>query len=141
MMIAVRILLLLIGGACAGALTSAGYFAVVSSLGMINRTAVVTKTTRWLVCYEEIMAAGAILGNLWIVFGWRIPLGCVGIVLYGTFAGMFTGLFVVSLAETAKALPIFMRRSRIKIGLGWIILMIGVGKAVGHLLYYFVLYR
>lgn len=33
-------------GLCAGALTAAGYFALITSVGMINRAAAVTGTTK-----------------------------------------------------------------------------------------------
>ena len=133
--------ILIMFGTSAGALTAAGYFAVINSIGLINRVAAVTKTTKYIFYYEEIIIAGAIIGNILSLFDIRINLGITGIILLGAFAGMYVGLFVVSLAETTKVMPIFVRRVRIGGGLGIIVLMIALGKAVGHLIYYLILYR
>ena len=35
-------------------------------------------------------------------------IGLIIIIIFGTIAGMFVGLFVVSLAETMKVIPIFL---------------------------------
>ena len=44
--------ILIMFGTSAGALTAAGYFAVINSIGMINRVAAVTKTTKYIFYYE-----------------------------------------------------------------------------------------
>lgn len=136
-----KIVMLAVFGAAAGGLTAAGYFAVITSIGLINRVADVSHTKQRLLLFEEAIIFGAVAGNILSVF----PIGGIFssggfIVLYGVVAGMFIGLFVVCLAETTKVLPIFLRRVRIGDGLGIIILMIGLGKAVGQLIYYLVLY-
>lgn len=86
------------------------------------------------------MLFGAVAGTLLSVFEVSLPVGDFGLIIYGLFAGMFVGLLVVSLAETLKALPIFIRRVRIGSGLGIVILMVGLGKSVGHLVYYLLIY-
>lgn len=136
-----KIVLLAVFGAAAGGLTAAGYFAVITSIGLVNRVADVTHTKQHLLLYEEVIVAGATVGNILSVFqvgGIFVSGGFI--VLYGVVAGMFIGLFVVCLAETTKVLPIFLRRMRLGDGLGIIILMIGLGKAVGQIIYYLVLY-
>lgn len=120
--------------------TAAGYFALITSVGMINRAAASTGTTKSIFFYEECLLFGVVTGNCLSMFNISIDIGTAGIVMYGVFSGMFIGLLVVSLAETLKALPIFIRRVRIGSGLGIIILMIGLGKAAGHIIYYFFLY-
>lgn len=150
---------LLVFGLCAGLLTATGYFAVITAIGLINRMAAVTDTRKYLILYEEMIILGAVLGTIVAVFDIRLPIGgitgvcadgspflsmllmdvVVGFV--GIISGMYVGLFVVCLAETTKALPVFLRRVRIGAGLGVIILMMGIGKAVGQLIYYLILYR
>lgn len=132
-------------GLSAGAITATGFFAVITAVGLINRVAAVTKTTDRLLLYEEIIIVGAVLGTILSIMdvsinGSLYMAGEVLLALVGVLSGMYVGLFVVSLAETSKALPIFIRRVRIGAGLGLIILMIGIGKAIGHLIYYLVLY-
>lgn len=145
---------LVLFGLAAGAITAAGFFAVVTAVGIVNRVAAVTKTTGSLILYEEVLVWGAVVGTVLSLFDIKLPgsimsgvaeewvqwIVMLGVALIGVVAGMYVGLFVVSLAETTKALPIFIRRVRIGAGLGLVILMIGLGKAVGELIYYFVLY-
>ncbi len=137
-------ILLGLWGLSAGVLTSAGLFAVFNSIGMINRAADVTKTRQRLLLYEDCVVVGAILGNSMSFMEFQLYIsnfiGLIIIVIFGTIAGMFVGLFVVSLAETMKVIPIFFRRFKVGAGLGIIILMIGLGKAVGHIIYYLFLY-
>lgn len=150
---------LIVFGLCAGLLTATGYFAVITAIGLINRMAAVTDTRKYLLLYEEMIILGAVLGTIVAVFDIRLPIGeitgacddgslllCtlimyVAVGFVGIISGMYVGLFVVCLAETTKALPVFLRRVRIGAGLGVIILMIGMGKAVGQLIYYLILYR
>ena len=140
MMGALKIFLEALFGLGAGTLTAAGYFAIITSVGLINRVADVTHSKNHLLLYEEMIIWGVILGNAVFIFDIHVPAAAVGAVIFGLLSGMFIGLLVVCLAETTKALPIFIRRVRIGTGLGVIILMVGLGKAVGHLLYYFFLY-
>ena len=103
-------------GLAAGAVTAAGYFALITSVGMINRAAASTGTTKSIFFYEECLLFGVVTGNCLSMFNISIDIGTAGIVMYGVFSGMFIGL------------------------LGIIILMIGLGKAAGHIIYYFFLY-
>lgn len=50
------------------------------------------------------------------------------------------GSFAVCLAETVKAIPVLVRRTRIAGGLGWAVLCIALGKGIGSLVYYLRLY-
>lgn len=127
-------------GACAGSITAAGLFAVISSVGIINRIADVSNTKEYLLFYEEVTIIGAVLGNIVWIFDVHMPLGQVGVLLYGLLSGMFIGLFLVSLAETIKGLPVFIRRVRIGTGLGVVVVAIALGKLLGHIIYYFKLY-
>jgi stage V sporulation protein AB len=136
-----KLLLEILFGFSAGSLTAAGFFAVVTSVGMINRIADVSNTKQHIILLEEMIIWGAAAGNIYSLFPLKLPIGIVGVVLYGLASGMFIGLFSVSLAENVKALPIFIRRVRIGKGLGMVILMIGLGKSVGHLIYYLFLYK
>ncbi len=127
-------------GVAGGSFTAAGLFAVINSIQIINRIADVTNTKNIITFYEEVVIFGAIIGNTLWILGVHIPLGFAGSVLFGLFSGMYIGLFLVSLAEMVNSLPIFLRKVRIGKGLGFIVLAIGLGKAAGHLLYYFFLY-
>ena len=131
---------LLLFGLAAGLITATGLFALISSVGLINRFADVSNTCNKLMLYEEMIILGAVLGNIVYIFDAEIYLGMAGCLIYGLIAGIFIGCFLICLAETMKSLPIFIRRVRISDGLGFIILAVAAGKAFGHLLYYLKLY-
>lgn len=140
-MLILKITGLLIIGLASGAVTAAGLFALISSIGLINRYADVTDTKEHIILYEEMIIAGAGIGNIWFIFDLPFHVGAIGLLIYGIVAGIFIGTFLVCLAETVKALPILTHRVRIKQGLGFAVLFIAIGKSVGHLIYYLVLYR
>lgn len=131
---------LIITGIASGLITATGLFALISSIGLVNRYADVTDTKEHIILYEEMIIAGAGAGNIWFIFEFPFHVGVAGLLVYGLVAGMFIGTFLLCLAETVKALPILTHRVRIKKGLGFVILFIAIGKCVGHLIYYLVAY-
>lgn len=136
-----KMVAVIIFGLSAGAITSAGVFSLISSIGLINRYADVTETQNKILLYEECLILGAALGNVIFIFNWRIPMGRLGCVAVGLISGMFIGTFLICLAETVKGLPIFVKRSHISYGIGFMVLSIAAGKAMGHLIYYLYLYK
>lgn len=139
-MFCIKIIMEIFIGIAAGSITASGLFAVINSIQIVNRIADVTHTVNCILYYEDIIIYGAIVGNLLWILDIHISLGITGVIIYGLFSGMYIGLFLVSLAEMVNSLPVFLRRMRIAKGLGIIVLAIGMGKAVGHLVYYFLLY-
>ena len=63
-----------------------------------------------------------------------------GCIIFGLISGIFIGTFLISLAETVKALPIFVHRAKAGTGLGFIVAAIAAGKALGQLVYYLYMY-
>lgn len=129
--------ILCIGG---GGLAAAGIFALITTVGIVNRYAKVTHTSRHLRLYEEMIIWGASLGNLWLLLEVPISLGTAGAMIFGLMAGVYVGSFAVCLAENIKAIPVFVRRTRMASGLGWLILALALGKGIGGLIYYLYLY-
>lgn len=129
--------ILCIGG---GGLAAAGIFALITTVGIVNRYAKVTHTSRHLRLYEEMIIWGASLGNLWLLLEVPILLGTAGAMIFGLMAGVYVGSFAVCLAENIKAIPVFVRRTRMASGLGWLILALALGKGIGGLIYYLYLY-
>lgn len=132
-------------GFCGGLVTSAGYFAVINSIGMINRAASVTRTRDDIMIYEDMIVLGVMSGTFLSLYDGIFELpsaaGIASVLIYGLTAGMFIGLFAVSLAENIKAIPIFVKRINVSSGIGAVVVSIALGKAVGHILYYTCLYR
>ncbi|MGN0316353.1 MAG: stage V sporulation protein AB [Lachnospira sp.] len=128
-------------GLGAGVVTSAGLFALISSIGLINRYAYVTESTDRIMLYEEMIILGATAGNLMYVFDISVPVGLIGCMIFGVISGIYVGTFLVCLAENIKGIPVFAHRLRLKDCLGFLILCIAAGKMVGELVYYIYLYK
>ncbi len=132
-------ILLAVIGIGAGAVTAAGYFAVIAAVGVVTRFAEYTKTASKIRLYEGVLCLGAIVGNALLIFkpdfslwkGILVPLGLV--------CGMFTGCFLLSLAEAVKGLPVFLRKGKIQKGISAILIFLALGKTVGSI-YYFCCY-
>lgn len=135
----IRYLFLILCGLGAGAGLAGGFFALIIALGIISRFAHQTKTAKHILLYENVVAAGGIFGNLWYLFEWRLPLGILGQVLYGSFAGLFVGAWAMALTEIIDTIPIFMRRIYLRKGLVWIVWGLAVGHSAGGLLYYYLM--
>ena len=67
-MLILKIAGLIAVGAAAGLVTATGLFALISSIGLINRYADVTDTKEHIMLYEEMIIIGAGLGNIWNIF-------------------------------------------------------------------------
>lgn len=124
-------------GICAGAITAAGVFALITMLGIINRFAVVTRTASFLLKYENIIILGITVGNILSLYRIILPGGSLGIGIFGILIGIYVGCFAVALAEVVQVIPVLARRSRLKNGLGIIMIGLALGKSIGGIFYYF----
>ena len=120
-------------GAMSGVFTAAGLFALITSVGVINRYADVSGTSRHVFLYEECIIIGATAANAVYVLGITVRIGMTGCIIFGLISGIFIGTFLISLAETVKALPIFVHRAKAGTGLGFIVAATAAGKALGQL--------
>lgn len=120
-----------------GFIVAAGVFALVSSVGVITRLAGVTHTGKYVRLYEDSVIFGATLGNLISIYNFGIPVGLVGISVYGICAGIYVGVLALSLAESINATAIFSRRAMLKRGLAFIVFAIALGKGAGSFLMFF----
>ena len=130
------VLIIALFGLGAGAITAGGYFAVVTTVGVVTRFAQYTNTAKRIRLYESLIMAGAISGNILFVFGPRLRIWGGAMAAFGLFAGIFTGCFLMSLAETVKGVPIFIRRARLTMGLRFLIIVLALGKSVGSFFYF-----
>ncbi len=133
-------------GSCAGGFTAAGLFAVINSIGVLNRIAYVTGIQNRTNLLENMVVIGAVIGNIWWIFDISVFRSAsqtclIAAIIISVFSGMYIGLFLVCLAEAMKALPLFLRKIRISKVIGLLILSIAVGKCVGELFYFLVLYK
>lgn len=119
-----------------GAATAGGYFAIIATVGVITRFAQYSHTAGKIRFYELMIICGAALGNAAFVFMPPIAIPVWLIVPAVLFMGVFTGCFLVSLAEALKGIPIFVRRVKLTLGLSCIIVFFALGKGIGGLFYF-----
>ena len=86
-------------GAMSGVFTAAGLFALITSVGVINRYADVSGTSRHVSLYEECIIIGAMAANAVYVLGITVRIGMTGCIIFGLISGIFIGTFLISLAE------------------------------------------
>ncbi|MDF2542772.1 MAG: hypothetical protein K0S47_2490 [Herbinix sp.] len=126
-------ILLFFTGISAGVIISGGLFAFITMIGVVTRLVSRTKTAKSEKFYEDVVILGATMGNLMYVYELRIPLGVVGLILFGVFPGIYVGCLAVALAETAQTIPIFANRVKLKVGMPIIVLSMALGKCLGAL--------
>lgn len=131
-------ILLSLFGFASGIAIAAGTFAFIIMIGIIPRVIGRSHTGEHILCYENAVLLGGIIGNILSVFlDIRIPLGRPLLIIFGFCAGIFVGSVAVALAEILQALPIFFRRVKIKEGLPWLMIFMALGKMVGGFFYFF----
>lgn len=136
-MIGQYILIILIGVG-GGLIISAGVFALIAATGMVTRLAAKTHTGKHVRVYEDFIMLGGVLFNLWWIFGFKFNItGGLGIfveIIVGIVQGIFVGCLAVSLAEALNATAVFARRVKLRLGVGIIVAMAGVGKIIAGLI-------
>lgn len=124
-------------GVTGGILVASGMYALVTTLGIINRIAQDTHTARDIMLYEECVIWGATAGNVISVFSLGLPGGGAGLVAFGLIGGIYAGCLAIALAEIIKTIPVFIMRTGITKGFGFVMLMMALGKGIGGIIYFF----
>ena len=133
---AVQILMAVIG-LSAGMVVAGGLFSFISGLGVISDFADRTHTGEYIMLYEDSVALGGILGNLFFIYQIEIPYGAWLVPIFGLFGGIFVGCWSMALAEILDVVPIFVRRVKLLRGIQYVILGVALGKGLGALLFFF----
>ena len=121
-------------GLSAGMVVAGGVFSFIVELGVISDFADRTHTGNHILIYEDMVAAGAILGNLFQIFEVNLPGRMIFLAIYGLFGGIFVR--AMALAEILNVFPIFMRRARIVRYLAVFVVMVALGKGIGAGLFF-----
>ena len=130
-------LLMGVTGLCSGLAVAGGLFALIIALGVVADFADRTHTARYILWYEDAVAAGGILGNLMSVYAISLPLGRLGAGVFGIFAAVFVGAWAMALTEIINIIPIFARRLDLRRGLELLVLSMALGRTIGSLLFYY----
>lgn len=132
-------ILLALTGLSAGILVSGGMYALITTLGIINRIAQDTHTAGDILLYEECVIWGATVGNVLFVFDIAVPWGTAALIGFGLIGGIYAGCLAIALAEVIKTIPVYIMRTGLTTGFGIIILLMALGKGIGGMIYFFLL--
>ena len=130
-------ILMAVIGLSAGMVVAGGLFSFISGLGVISDFADRTHTGEYIMLYEDSVALGGILGNLFFIYQIEIPYGAWIVPIFGLFGGIFVGCWSMALAEILDVFPIFVRRVKLLRGIQYVILGVALGKGLGAFLFFF----
>lgn len=128
-----NLILCLIG--LSGAIAIAGaVFAFITMIGIIPRFASRTNTAKNIMFYEDMVTLGGAFGNILLLYKIEIPIGTIGIIIFGLFSGVFVGCLAMALAEILQVIPVFINRINLKKGLSFLVIAVALGKGIGAFL-------
>lgn len=128
--------ILIIVGLSAGIVVAGGLFAFIVGLGVVSKFAARTHTGDAVLFYEECIAVGGAIGNIWYMYHIPIPLGPWAAALCGLVIGIFVGCWAMALAEIINIFPVFIRRVKLIRCIPYMIMSIAIGKGLGAFLMY-----
>ena len=127
----IKEVLICIIGLCSGGFIAAGLFSFIAMVGVLTRLATRTNTANQIMLYEDMVVIGATIGNYLNLRPFHIPGDIVVVVMYGIFSGIFVGCLAIALAEVINAIPVFGRRIKLKVGIKYIVCVMGAAKFAG----------
>lgn len=127
---------LIIIGLGAGGIIAGGVVAFISIIGIIPIMAYRTKTSHYMMWYENMVILGSVLGSIAYCWEFPMPIGSFLTVIFLFAYGIFIGVLILALAEVLDVLPIMDRRIKIRKGITLIVVALALGKLVGSLCYW-----
>jgi len=127
----IRQIIIVFIGLCAGFVVAGGLYSFIAMVGVLTRLATRTKTANRVMLYEDCVTFGAGIGNCVSMMNLHVRLGPILVAAYGFFAGIFIGCLAIALSEVLNVIPTFARRTKLKVGLSGILLMMSLGKLIG----------
>lgn len=124
-------------GLSSGMVVAAGLFSFVIGLGVVSDFADRTHTGEYILLYEDSIALGGALGNIFFIYQIPIFNGAWILPVFGILSGIFVGCWSMALAETLNVFPIFIRRLKVIKCIPWAILATAIGKGIGALIFFF----
>lgn len=124
-------------GLSAGFGVAAGLFSFIIGLGVVSDFADRTHTGDHILFYEDCIALGGMLGNIFWVYHIRIPNGGWLLPVFGLFSGIFVGCWSMALAEVLNIFPIFVRRVKLLKCIPYLIMGMALGKGIGAFVFFY----
>lgn len=129
-------ILLAIIGLSAGVVVASGLFSFIIGLGVLSDFADRTHTGEHILLYEDSVALGGSLANIFWIYQISIPGGNILAAIFGLLGGIFVGCWSMALAEILNVFPIFIRRVKLVRYVQYLILGVAVGKGIGALVFF-----
>ena len=129
-------ILLAVIGLSAGMVVAGGLFSFIIGLGVVSDFADRTHTGEHILLYEDSVALGGMIGNIFWVYHISIPYGAWLVPIFGILSGIFVGCWSMALAEILNVFPIFIRRVKLLRFIPYLILGTALGKGLGALLFF-----
>lgn len=126
-------------GLASGFTVASALFALIATIGVLNRLAQVTRSAKNIRWYESCYMAGGIIGN--IVYLYQMPIPGGGLLMTGAgglFIGIYVGCFIGALAEVVNMFPILFHRIHLREGMKALIWSMALGKAAGGIIQFFI---
>lgn len=130
-MVVLQNVLLALLGFSGGIGVAGGVFAFISVLQLIPRLACRLGLATYTYQTETWIFLGGSIGTVIQLFSVPLPIGTIGLAVSGIFFGIFTGALSMALADTLQVIPILAQRTKLVVGLPWLIVAMGLGRAVG----------
>lgn len=124
-------------GLSAGMGAAAGLFSFIIGLGVVSDFADRTHTGDHIMLYEDSVALGGMLGNIFWIYHIHVPYASWILPFFGLFSGIFVGCWSMALAEILNVFPIFIRRAKVLKCIPYIILAMAIGKGIGALVFFY----
>lgn len=124
-------------GFCFGTVIASATVAFIISLGIVPRFAGITRSANRVMLYEDCSMAGAVLATVFSISRVHLPLGIAGLLIFGTFTGIYLGSWIIALGEVVNIYSIMARRIGLSRGIGWIIIAMALGKMLGSLIFFY----
>ncbi len=136
-----KIMLVVFISFSSGLVISSAVFAFISAIGVVPDLAGKTRTTKYIIFYEEMIIFGGIFGSCYSFINYdfnigQFFLGKIFIMLFCLSVGIFIGVLASSLAEVIDVIPIFSQRTNIKNGIPILLVSMAIGKCIGSLIYF-----
>ncbi|MBE5955229.1 MAG: hypothetical protein E7253_02130 [Lachnospiraceae bacterium] len=122
-----------------GFIVAGGYLALISLIGIVPRLASISKTSKYIIRYENAIIYGVVIGSITFSYPVSLEAGPLLSAAAGLFSGIFIGCLAGALAEVVNVIPIFSRRVKLRKGIPYVIYALGIGKGVGVLIQYYIM--
>ena len=132
----VQQIVLAVIGLSAGITVAGGLFSFIIGLGVVSDFADRTHTGDHILLYEDAVALGGILGNIFFIYEIQIPYGGWLLPVFGLLGGIFVGCWSMALAEILDVFPIFIRRIKLVRCIPWAILGMALGRGIGAAIFF-----